>query len=191
MYQQPCHISSAWWPWSLVQVECGEPGLPWGRLPWGIPGPSRTLHLTGAHSALSRRLAWPCHPTTTRQHNCGQVFRFGHLCFRVSFGWRGRKGQSSWVKGHGGLFVQLEILPDRQHVWRGAWPSDIPPYCYLSSHFSSISTFPCCTVDSHIPPPGLFSPLIVLADLHTFSSAFSRLDLSFSQISSVPLPIVS
>ena len=27
MYQQPCHISSTWWPWSPAQVGCGEPVL--------------------------------------------------------------------------------------------------------------------------------------------------------------------
>ena len=53
----------------------------------------------------------------------------------------------------GGLFVQLRILPDRQHVWRSAWPSYIPPCCDHSSRFSSISVFPWLgTVDSHIPP---------------------------------------
>ena len=56
----PCHISSAWWPWS--------PGI-WGGLDLpqvyfceGVWCSSRNLHLRGTHSALSRQLACRCHP---------------------------------------------------------------------------------------------------------------------------------
>ena len=52
---------------------CGGLGLPRGRLLWGSLGPSRTLHLGGAKSALSRQLAYLCHPGTTLQRGCGQV----------------------------------------------------------------------------------------------------------------------
>ena len=56
----------------------------------------------------------------------------------------------------------LRILPNRQHAWWGAWPSYIPPRWHFSSRFSSISDFPDCTVDNHIPTPGLFTPLMFL-----------------------------
>ena len=41
------------------------PGLPRSKLLWGSRGPSRTLHLRGALSALTRQLAGPCRPGTT------------------------------------------------------------------------------------------------------------------------------
>ena len=45
------------------------------------------------------------------------------------------------------------------------------------------------TVDSSIPSPGLFVPLVFLGRPTHIFSCFSRLDFSFSQISSVPLPL--
>ena len=44
-----------------------------------------------------------------------------------------------------------------------------------------------CTADSRILPPGLFRHRCILVDPHTFSAAFSRLDI-FSQVPSIPLP---
>ena len=49
--------------------------------------------------------------------------------------------------------------------------------------------FPGCTVDSCIPPPGTFSPPIILVNQRTFLISFSKLDFSFPQISLVPLPL--
>ena len=55
--------------------------------------------------------------------------------------------------------------------------------------FSASLLFLDCIVDSRIPSPGLFRHLCFLVDLDAFSVALSRIHFSFSQISSVPLPL--
>ena len=74
---------------------------------------------------------------------------------------------------HCGQISDLEILPDSQHVSRGTWPSDIPPWYQLSSRFSSISSFPwlhCrqthATTRSLLPSVFLGWPTHIFSCLH-------------------------
>ena len=99
----------------------------------------------------------------------------------------GGKGQSCPVKGPWGLLVKSGILPGWQFVWRGAWPSDIPPCCHLTSSAFSIFAFHRRHCQQLHPPPGLFSPLVLLSRPSHIFICLRWLDFSFFQISSVPL----
>ena len=141
MHQQSCHISFALMDLitssQLMWDVASRLSLPRDILLWVSPSSIWTLQLRGTHSVLSRLLTLLCRQGRTLQRHCGQGSRLGQPVFRISFGWRGGIGRSNWVKAPWGLLV----LPDRQHIWRDAWPSDIPPCWHCSSWFSSNSTF--------------------------------------------------
>ena len=156
----PHYISSM----ALITSSSGVwgPGLPQGRLLWGSLGPSWTPHLRGAHIALSRQLAWFCRPDTILQHHCGQISHVGDPGFRISL-----VGEVEKVSA-----VRWRVLEDF-FFSRG--------FCQIDSMFGKalgilifllaatiLPGFPAslllldCTLDNHIPTPGLFSPPVFL-----------------------------
>ena len=101
-----------------LKWDVGGPGLPQDRLPWGSPGSSRTLHLRGAHTFLSRQLAWPSHIGITLRHHCRQVSQLGHpgLSDKVKENKTGMKYQAFTH------FTHLVVWPGKESVaWLISW----------------------------------------------------------------------
>ena len=120
--------------------------------------------------------------------HCRQVSSFAQPCFHISFGWRGRIGQSCWVKVPWIILILLAILPD-------SMLSKILGVLYFSllSHFSRFFSYFCCSLT--VLPTAAFHHQVcscrqcVLVNLHTFPTAFSKLDFSLPHIYSAPLSI--
>ena len=170
MYQQPCHISSAWWPWSPAQMVCDGTGLPRDRLPWGRPGPSRTLHSRGAIVFFPGSLLGP-----VIQAQLSSIISDRFLTLDIQ-GFASRLvGEAETVSVTGWRvledflfslgFGQIDsMFGDALHLLKLLYAATFLP------GFPASPLFLDCVVDSRIPPPGLFLPPVFLGrPAHIFS----------------------
>ena len=159
MHQKPCYISSAWWPWSPAQMGCAGAGLPRGRLLWGSPGPSQTLHSRDTHNVLSRQLA------SVIQAHLSSVITDNILTLDIHVFASYLVGEAEKVRAAGwkvlgdflfslgfcqidSMFVEMLGLLLAATILPG---------------FSVSPLFLDYTVDFSIPPPGLFLPPVFLS----------------------------
>ena len=147
------------------------------------------IYIQEALRVLSGQLVWPCHPDTTLQHHWGQVSHLGHPGFCILFGWRGGTvSVADWRVLEDFLFSLGFYQIDSMFGKALGLLIFLLAVTFLPGFLAS-PLFLDYTVNSCIPPPGLFSPPVFLGRPAHIFSCLQQTGKSFSQVPSVPLPL--